>query len=254
MQEALSAVGCRLSVGSHPVLLFVDGRHRGFHRTHQRGEIIPVGHVRRDDRFEDGGACLTGVEEFRSRPRDPIGTFEDDRKDREPVVDSDTERPFLERQQVPVLATSPLREHDQRVSTLRCELDPFVDGLTRRLPRGTVDLDDPDRPHRSSYEGDLEDLLLGQEPSMEWNGQEEHRDVEHREVVRDDDVSLRRIYVVRPLDGELHRGDLEEEVRPPLHDPVVDGRGRSEGTVCDDDGGVHERVEEEQGNHDDRAE
>ena len=217
-------------------------------------EVVLVGHALGFDGREDTNMDVPRMKDLRVRLRYAVGPFEDHGQQWQLGVDGDPRSPLLERQQIPVLGSGPLGKHEQRIATFGCDLDASVD----RPPGGStaglsIDLDDADSPHCPPDERKPEQLLLGEETSVYRKNVEQQRDVELREMIRRNDVSPGRVDMLDALDVEGDRGDPEEEGRPMVHQGIVDGRGRVDGTGHEDHGGKDHRVHEEQGHQDDGA-
>lgn len=217
-------------------------------------QIVLVRHVGRFDRLQDDNPCAARKEETRTRARHAFRAFDDNGQDRETRVDSDAERTLHEGKQLTPGAAGSFREHDERKAPLSSYLYTFDDGLARRSTGCTIDLDDPNRSHGTPDHGDLEDLLLGKESAVNRQCPEQGWNIEQREMIRYDHVSLGGVHVVEAINRAANRRDLQEQPRPSFDDPVMDRGGRSKYTVDHDDRRLDDRVDEEQRYEDHGAE
>ena len=250
----ISVFGYRSSLAvSRQSHVVVNSVHVGFHPGRQCIEVLFVRHACGLDRVEDPHGCMSGIEELRTRSGDALCALDDNGKERETRVDGDAKGTLVKRKQFTFGAAGALRVHEQRVSALRRDTDTLNDGLSRGSTLLTVDLVDSDRTHGSGDQWDLEDLLLGEVPTPERQLVHQQWDIEHREMVRRNDVPLVSIDLLGTGDLDSHRRDPQEQPRPDVEDPVVDRSTGAEDSNNDDDDGKYQREKEEQGHENQRS-
>ncbi len=224
----------------------VDGVHASFHLGGEVLEVVLVRHAGGVDRIEDAHRRISRVEDLRTGLVHPVGAFDDDGEEGESCVDGDAEGALVEGKQLAFHAAGALWIDEQGIPPLSGYLHAVNDRLARRAAVLTVDLDYPDGPHRLSHEGDSEDLLLREVPTMQRERPEEKGDVVLGEMVRCDDVPLVRVDLLEPLDRHPNRWNVQEKERPKLHDVVMGRRCGSERPVHDDEGGDEKRENKEE--------
>src|SRR5512140_363995 len=136
------------------------------------------------------------------------------RNDRYLGGDREHEWPLLERAKLVRAPPSPLRKHDH--------VEPTLDALRGLLVRAECSLPvvalDVDRCHLASgapEQRHAPDLLLGDE-AIATNDGRECKDLEPAHVVGHVHARLRATHALRIADHDLHAGNLEHPVRPPV--------------------------------------
>lgn len=190
---------------------FVHLVHVRFYLGGQRPEVVLVRHVAGVDRLKDAHRGAPGKEDLGSRSRGSFRSLDDHRKEREAGVDRDPEGSFVEWEEFTILAAGSLGKYEQRIASLGRDAYTFIDGMARGPSLLAVDLDDADRSHRPSDERDPEDLLFGEEPTMERQVAHQERDVEHGEMVRGYDISHAGVDLVEAEELHAKGWDLQEE-------------------------------------------
>jgi len=242
--------GTALRGGVQLVVSLCDG---GLNTPHQRGEVVAVGQFGGFNRLKHSHLRVTAEEQLRPWPRNPIGAFDDDGKNRELGVDRNPERPLLEGEQVVSAASRPFGEDNQGVPTFSSQLDTLVDNRTARTASLSIDRDNSHSSHRPSDDRNPEQFLLREEPALDREYPQHQWDVERRKVIRDNHVARLRIDVFETLDFERHRGHTQERARPALHDAAVERRCRSHHAVRDDEQRIHNGEQEQQRDENERS-
>lgn len=240
--DSRGRVSCRIPY------VAVHTLHLGFDRCGQGLQVVLVGHVRGVDWIKDTQSCVTREEDQRARLGYLVGTFDDNGKYGELRIYRDAKGSLVKWQERALGAAGSLGKHDQGVPACSCNAYSFVDRPPGGASLRPIDLDDADCPHGVPYQGDLEELHLGEEPAMKWNVSEKEWNVEHREMVGDNDIALVRIDLLDTKDLDANRGNTQPQPGPVSQDPVVDWSSWAEGTVDDDEGCKHEREKKKQRN------
>lgn len=196
---------------------------------------------------------VTREEDQRAGLRYLIGTLDDHGKDGKTRVNGDAKCALVERQELALGTTGSLGEHHKGISACCGEADPFDDCLSRGTSLRPIDLDDPDRPHGVPDQRDLEQFRLREETAMDGKVSNEERDIEHREMVRNDDVSLVRIDLLDTRHVDANRRNTQPQPGPVSEDSVMDGRSWAEGAIDNYEGSDHECEKKEQWNEHKRS-
>ena len=232
-----------LCLMSHVV---VDGVHFGLDASSQFSQVVLVRHACRLDRIENANGGVARKKHLRSGRGDSLRPLYHDREQRESRIDGNAEGAFLEREERTAVTPGTFGKYEQRIAAISRDLHALVDRLARGSALLPVDFDYPDRAHGVGDERDLENFLLGEETAPQRERADQQRYIEHGEMIRRDDVPLRRINLVSAQNFDPHRGNSQPHPRPPGQDLVMDRGGRTKSAVHDDGQGRHQGEKEEE--------
>lgn len=170
--------------------------------------------IRGGDWFVDDHIRMSLVKQFRSRWPDVPCSGNRHRNHRESCGDGHPKRTFLERMQGSVPAPGSLSEDDERIAVHFGPSHPFVDRCVRLCPCPSIDLDHAADVQSLSEHRNLVQLLFGQIADRGRDRQEQQRNVEVREMVRQKEVLSTRLHVLGAADRVAHWGNPQEHPAP----------------------------------------